>query len=145
MASRSAAGERKYPDFAVCEQSVDFDPRGVDADSKDVVRVVIEVASRPRGINESQLAELQKGTLEQLLGYMENLGEEGDRWRDNVLGIALIGTSVAFIKPDRRQGRPGDWVQDKGRNGRSKVWCSLYGSRFTDWIERACNFCHKVQ
>lgn len=119
---------------------MDFDPRGVDADSKDVVRVVIEVASRPRGINESQLAELQEGTLEQLLGYMENLGEEGDRWRDNVLGIALIGTSVAFIKPDRRQGHPGDWVQDKGRNGRSKVWCSLYGSRFRDWIERACNF-----
>ncbi len=131
----STPGRKKYPDFGVCEHfDSPLDPppsQAVQSEiDKDVVRLIIEIATLPRSTGATALSTLRNDTIAQLVGYMRALGRRGDRWRGKVLGIALVGTHAACLEP-----APGQlWVLKSVNN---TVWHSIYDDTFQTWIEEA--------
>ncbi len=136
------AGTKKYPDFGVCEHfdsPVDPPPsQAVQSEiDKDVVRLVMEIATSPRSIGARALSSLRDDTVAQLRGYMKSLGSNGDRWRDNALGIALVGIHAACLEPAPPNQLGQQWVL---RRVNGSYWHSIYDGPFQTWIEEAAQF-----
>ena len=136
---RLKADSKAYPDFAVC--TFVGDPR--QGEEKDRVLVMVEIGSLPRGKGREDCSEVELGAvksdvLEQLEKYMDTyLGEDGDRWDDHVIGIGLLGTEVAFIKPntDSDDSDYRRWKTHEGRQG--QTWFSLYSKEFLKQVNEA--------
>ncbi len=97
---------------------------------KDKVRMIVEVASLPRGLSEAGSKRLRQQTLTQLHGYMEDLGDPGERYDDDrIIGMALVGIHAAFLK--QKKGCPGEWVQ------KGSAWYTIFGSPFQRIIDEA--------
>ncbi|KAI0327627.1 hypothetical protein GY45DRAFT_1363194 [Cubamyces sp. BRFM 1775] len=157
----------KYPDLGVCKIVAIPHVNG----DKDQILAIIEVASVPfktreamrtasktlrnRGsqqvakvINTTELRRAKVDLIRQMLGYMIRLGPEGDRWEEDVVGFALIGTEVAFMVPavDRASvnqagakkpaqswtlmGLGVDLGDSTGNWASPTAWFSLYGGEF---------------
>ena len=107
---------------------------------KDRVLIVMEIASLPRDKGQSasmtkEVERVKDVVLAQLEGYMDRLGKDGDRWDDNVVGIAMLGTEVSFVLP--HDGSDGDGNGWKRYQDGRKQWFSLYGEKFLDFVNRA--------
>ncbi|KAI1787970.1 hypothetical protein LXA43DRAFT_1027124 [Ganoderma leucocontextum] len=132
-------GHKLYPDFVVC--TFVGNPRQAGSE-KDRVLIVIEIASLPRGkpvseFSSRELKGMKLAVLQQLEGYMEILGEKGDRWDDKVVGIALLGTEVAFLQPrEPGDGDHHEWKTYKPKKSK-KEWFSLYGKEFLKFVNDA--------
>ncbi|EIW81964.1 hypothetical protein CONPUDRAFT_152857 [Coniophora puteana RWD-64-598 SS2] len=111
----------KFPDFVVCSF---YRPR---INVKDKVRVVMEIASA--GKDEKETNRTKKLVMQQLLRYMYRLGKEGDRWTVKAVGIAMVGTEVAFYD-----------VGIETWEHYNSSWYSLYGQEFLDRINEATNW-----
>jgi hypothetical protein len=108
----------KHPDFTICQ----FWGPDVDANRKpDVIRVLIEVAS----------SEEDKSDV--LRQVRQNLDLVGDRFHDEILGVAIIQNEVALL--GKKFGR---------RVPRNLFgWISLFDQRFVTELNRIYN--HSIQ
>ncbi|KAM5543607.1 hypothetical protein V8D89_002858 [Ganoderma adspersum] len=147
---RVEEGHKVYPDFLVC--TFVGNPRLSESgdSAKDRILIVVEIASLPRPTArpesfEKALIEEKRAVLEQLGGYMDRLGDDGDRWDSNVVGIALLGTEVSFLLP--HDGSDDDDSDDddsddddsvwKSYTIENQAWFSLYGEEFLDFVNNA--------
>ncbi|EIW81986.1 hypothetical protein CONPUDRAFT_136600 [Coniophora puteana RWD-64-598 SS2] len=116
----------KFPDFVVCSF---YRPR---RNLKDKVRVVMEIASA--GKSEKEKEQTKKLVMQQLLRYMYRLGPNGDRWKDQAVGIAVVGTEVAFYDAIVDENGEDEWEHF------NSSWYSLYGQEFLDRINSATSW-----
>lgn len=135
----NTAGQKVYPDFVVCEYTDgEHDPVPSQVHerenvSKDKVRLVMEIATLPKGLTEMGLDRLRDKTLEQLQEYMRRV-DDGARWvPGKAMGVALVGTEVAFLVPRKVKGEY-QWKLDGNR------WYSLFDDKFRTMITRAARY-----
>ncbi|TFY73207.1 hypothetical protein EWM64_g10805 [Hericium alpestre] len=108
---------KNYPDFVVVNY---YD------DDHDKVRLVMEIGSLQKKEPASDSA---KHDVEmQLQNYMSLLGDEGARWSENTLGVAVLGNEVWFTKPRR--------LNTGLKFTRGRKWHSLYDEIFVKELER---------
>ena len=72
----------------------------------------------------------------QLHNYMVFLGNEGERWATNVLGVAILGTEMCLSRPCRHQNM---WVTFTN----ASKWYDLYDGTFVKEIDRIAEMCRK--
>ena len=65
------------------------------------------------------------------------LGDEGERWATNVLGVAILGTEVCFSRP--RWSRQNGWVTFTN----ASKWYNLYDGTFVKEIDKVAEMCRK--
>lgn len=135
----NTAGQQVYPDFVVCEYTDgEHDPVPSQVHErenvlKDKVRLVMEIATLPKGLTEMGLDRLRDKTLEQLQEYMRRV-DDGARWvPGKAMGVALVGTEVAFLVPRKVKGEY-EWKLDGNR------WYSLFDDKFRTMITRAARY-----
>ncbi|KAI0697204.1 hypothetical protein C8T65DRAFT_662527 [Cerioporus squamosus] len=132
----NASGDKFYPDFAICEHyDHENDPLPSDVSEahnevKDRVRVIVEVASLPRGLSDIAIARLHAKTLQQLEQYLDSLGEHDERSDPGeIMGVALVGAEVGFLLPVDEPLHKWGHVKNK--------WYSLFGTKFQEMMDEA--------
>ncbi|TBU31440.1 hypothetical protein BD311DRAFT_752605 [Dichomitus squalens] len=129
------AGQKYYPDFVVCEYADnENDLVPSENNPKDKVRVIIEIATLPRDIKDKAKLDLKRKTVTQLREYMDLLDNGVEYERNKVLGMALVGTDVAFVLPEENQYGEYEWVHTGGR------WYSIFDSTFQKMMDWAAKF-----
>jgi len=105
-----------------------------DEEKHDKIRLILEIGSLQQREAASQNAknEIQK----QLYDYMVLLGDEGERWATNVLGVAILGTEVCFSRP--RRNRQNGWTFTN-----ASKWYNLYDGIFVKEIDKVAEMCRK--
>ena len=137
MEKSGPLGRKKYPDFAVCEYAAD----PVMGGEKDRVLLVLEIGSSPERKQSSSAADAdleraRYAVQDQLERYMNMLGDDGERWRNNVLGVAALGLEVAFLRP---QNDGWEWYTEEA-DGATQSWFSLYGHQFQTFIDEVRDY-----
>jgi len=101
----------------------------------DKIRLILEIGSLQKREAASQNAknEIQK----QLHDYMVLLGDEGERWATNVLGVAILGTEVCFSRP--RMSKQNGWITFTN----ASKWYNLYDGTFVKEIDNVAEMCRK--
>ncbi|PIL33514.1 hypothetical protein GSI_04137 [Ganoderma sinense ZZ0214-1] len=129
-------GIKTQPSFVVCEC-----PQAGKED-QDRVLLVVETASSPVRATTSEtakdaaLSRAKERVRHWLEDYMDMLGEDGVRWRDKVLGVAVVGLEVAILLPYWSAGiLVWEWLSEDV-DGVPTQWFSLYGKQFSDQIEQ---------
>ena len=144
----NVAGEKNYPDFVICEYNdSENDPlptpqTEAQNDSKDRVRLLVEIATLPRNLTEDGLRRLQRKTKKQLVAYLNDL-MDGERWdRGKILGMALVGTQVLFVLPRYAAEGSNEVAQWLPRGGESEygTWYSLFGTVFQSMMSEAVSY-----
>ena len=106
-----------------------------DEDEHDKIRLIVEIGSLHKREAPSQ-KNAKKEIQKQLYEYMILLGEEGVRWANNVLGVAILGTEVCFSRP--RKGRDGSMsFTQPGK------WNTLYDGTFAKEIDKLAKMCEE--
>lgn len=98
-----------------------------DPEKHDKIRLVVEIGSLHNRQPASKAAKID--IQKQLHGYMDLLGQEGERWDTTVLGLAILGTEVCFSRPMKFKNKQIGFTY----NGQ---WDSLYGDRFVREMNR---------
>jgi hypothetical protein len=99
----------------------------------DKIRLIVEIGSLHDRQVPSQNSRDQIAI--QLHKYMTLLGDEGARWADTVLGVAILGTEVCFSRPRRMATglvftKPGKWYD-------------LYDGTFVKEIDKVAMACKR--
>ncbi|KAI0711001.1 hypothetical protein C8Q76DRAFT_739357 [Earliella scabrosa] len=144
----NVAGEKNYPDFVICAYNdSENDPlptpqTEAQNDSKDRVRLLVEIATLPRNLTEDGLRRLQRKTKKQLVAYLNDL-MDGERWdRGKIMGMALVGTQVLFVLPRYAAEGSNEVAQWLPRGGESEygTWYSLFGKVFQSMMSKAVSY-----
>jgi hypothetical protein len=92
----------------------------------DKIRLVMEVGSlRGKAASEQQ----KEAIIQQLRTYMVMMGREGAWWERLVIGVALLGTEVAFSRPLQVENGETKWTN-------LTKWYSIYSQKFTDEMNK---------
>jgi hypothetical protein len=86
----------------------------------------MEVGSlRGKAASEQQ----KEAIIQQLRTYMVMMGREGAWWERLVIGVALLGTEVAFSRPLQVENGETKWTN-------LTKWYSIYSQKFTDEMNK---------
>ena len=113
--------EKLYPDFLVTT----FHP-----DRPDRIKLLIKIGSIQ---GQQPTSSKKSGIVVQLQKYMVLLGEDGERWGSDVLGMAILGTEVAFSRPRRNKTGAVSFTNPK-------TWYSLYSPTFVSEMNRVAQW-----
>lgn len=100
----------------------------------DRIRLVVEIGSLH---TRSPASVMRKAEIsKQLYNYMVMLGDDGDRWAGDVLGVGIAGTEVCYSRP---------YVMLSTNIGftQALVWSSLYDDTFVKEMDRVARLCRE--
>jgi hypothetical protein len=108
---------------------------GKEEEKHDKIRLILEIGSLQK--TEATLQNAKNKIQKQLYDYMVFLGDEGERWATNVLGVAILGTEVCFSHP--RRSKHNGWVTFTN----ASKWYNSYNGTFIKEIDKVAEMCRQ--